>query len=164
MAAIRIGVLSDTHGLLRPEVLSFLAGSNHVVHAGDVGAAAILARLATIAPLTAVRGNNDADAWALDLQETARLTAGEVSIHVTHQVSALAVDPPAAGVQVVITGHSHQPRLERRDGVLFLNPGSAGPRRFSLPIALAELVITGSEISARILTWQDGRWLQFARC
>lgn len=164
MTAIRIGVLSDTHGLLRPEVVSFLEGSDRVVHAGDVGAAAILAHLATIAPLTAVRGNNDTDAWARDLPETARLTAGAASIHVTHQASALAVDPPAAGVQVVITGHSHQPRLERRDGVLLLNPGSAGPRRFSLPIALAELVVAGGEISAQILTWQDGRWLQLASC
>ena len=147
---LRIGLISDTHGLLRPEATAFLAGSDHIVHAGDVGEPAILDALAAIAPVTAIRGNVDTDGWADRLPETARVTLGGVAIHVLHDLGALDVEPRAHGIRVVVYGHSHQPAVAERDGVLYVNPGSAGPRRFRLPIAAAELIVEGTAVSARI--------------
>lgn len=148
----RIGLISDTHGLLRPEALAFLQGCDHIVHGGDIGDPRILDKLAALAPLTAVRGNNDHGAWAERLRETETLQFGEVLIHAIHDLAHLAITPAAAGVRVVVSGHSHQPRVEQRaDGVLYVNPGSAGPRRFKLPIALGELIVDGAALSARIV-------------
>ena len=147
---LRVGLISDTHGLLRPEALAFLAGSDHIVHAGDVGDPAILDALAAIAPLTVVRGNVDTDAWALRLPETARVTIGGVTIYALHDLAALDMKPQAHGIRVVVYGHSHKPSEAERDGVLYVNPGSAGPRRFRLPISAAELIIDGGGVIARI--------------
>ena len=146
----RIGLVSDTHGLLRPEVLLFLAGSEHIVHAGDVGDPAILEALAAIAPVTAIRGNVDTDAWAKRLPETTRVTIGGVAIYVLHDLGTLAIEPKAHGIRVVIYGHSHTPSVTERDGVVYVNPGSAGPRRFRLPIAVAELRIDGGSVTAHV--------------
>ena len=147
---LRVGLISDTHGLLRPDAASFLQGSDCIVHAGDICDPAILERLAAIAPVTAVRGNNDRGAWAERLNETEFVQAGAISIYAIHDLAALDIEPRAAGVRVVVSGHSHHPRVEERDGVLYVNPGSAGPRRFRLPIALGELIIEGTAVSARI--------------
>jgi putative phosphoesterase len=134
-----VGVISDTHGLLRPEALAALEGVDAIVHAGDIGGAEILDALRRIAPVVAVRGNNDRGAWAGSLPEIAKTEIGATRIWVVHDLQELAESPASAQVNVVISGHSHVPRVERRDGLLFLNPGSAGPRRFSLPIAVARL-------------------------
>jgi len=139
--ALRIGLISDTHGLLRPEALAYLRGSDHIVHAGDICDARVLEELAAIAPVTAVRGNNDWGAWAERLREEERITLGGITIHAIHDVGQLRIDPRAEGVDVVVYGHSHKPQVDRRDGVLFVNPGSAGPRRFTLPIAAGELMV-----------------------
>lgn len=147
---LRVGLISDTHGLLRPEATTFLAGSAHIVHAGDVGDAAILDRLAAIAPLTVVRGNVDTEAWATRLPETARVTIGEVTVYAIHDVKALPIDPRRHRIRVVVSGHSHKPSIVERDGVLYVNPGSAGPRRFRLPITAAELHIDGRTVDARL--------------
>jgi len=147
---LRVGLISDTHGLLRPEAVAFLRGSDRIIHAGDICDPRILDELATLAPVTAVRGNNDHGPWAERLLETEFLQAGEALVHVIHDVALLGIEPNAAGVQVVVSGHSHKPRVERRDGVLYVNPGSAGPRRFNLPIAAGELLIDGNSVSARI--------------
>jgi hypothetical protein len=140
---MRIGLISDTHGLLRPEALDFLAGSDHIVHGGDIGGPDILERLAAIAPLTVVRGNNDTAPWARAIPETVRVDFGAVALYVIHDLKQLDIDPRAAGVRVVVSGHSHRPACFEREGVLYVNPGSAGRRRFSLPIAAAELRIDG---------------------
>lgn len=134
-----VGVISDTHGLLRPEALAALEGVDAIVHAGDIGGAGILDALRRIAPVVAVRGNNDRDAWAASLPEIAKTEIGGTRIWVVHDLTDIGKDPALAGVAVVISGHSHSPRVERREGLLFLNPGSAGPRRFRLPIAVARL-------------------------
>lgn len=147
----RIGLISDTHGLLRPEAVDFLDGCDRIIHAGDIGAPAILDALARVAPLTVVRGNNDGGAWAGRVRETEDLRVGDVAIHVIHDLAELALDPAAAGIRVVVCGHSHKPRVEERDGVLYVNPGSAGPRRFTLPVAVGELFVSGSDVSARIV-------------
>ena len=147
--ALRIGLISDTHGLLRPEALAYLRGSDHIVHAGDICDARVLEELATIAPVTAVRGNNDWGTWAGRLREEERITLGGIVIHAIHDVSQLCIDPRAEGIDVVVYGHSHKPQVDRRDGVLFVNPGSAGPRRFTLPIAAGELVVEQGVVSAR---------------
>lgn len=147
----RVGLISDTHGLLRLEALAFLRGSDCIVHAGDIGDAAVLEELRRLAPLTAVRGNNDKGPWAKSLAETAVLEVGEVSIYVLHDLAELDLDPVAAGFRVVVCGHSHHPSVEDRDGVLYVNPGSSGPRRFRLPIAAAELQVAGSSVKARIV-------------
>ena len=136
---LRIGVISDTHGLLRPEAVAYLEGCDHIVHAGDIGSPGILAELSAIAPVTAVRGNNDTGAWAQALPETQLLTLGEARLCMIHELALLDLDLTAARVQVVISGHSHRPKAEWQGGVLYLNPGSAGPRRFSLPVTIAEL-------------------------
>jgi putative phosphoesterase len=147
---LRVGLVSDTHGLLRPEATAFLAGSDHIVHAGDVGDPSILDTLAAIAPLTAIKGNVDTGSWATRLSETELIRFGQIGVYVLHDLAALAIDPRAAGIRVVVSGHSHKPLVFERDGVLYVNPGSAGPRRFSLPIAAAELLVDGSAVSVRI--------------
>jgi putative phosphoesterase len=147
----RIGIISDTHGLLRPEALAFLRGSDYIVHAGDIGDAGVLAELRAVAPVTAVRGNNDNGRWAETIAETEVLKVGAVSIYLLHDLAQLDLDPAAAGYQVVVSGHSHKPSMERRDGVLYLNPGSAGPRRFKLPIAVAELKVAGADVEGRLV-------------
>jgi uncharacterized protein len=144
----RIGLISDTHGLLRPEALALLEGAHYIVHGGDIGDAAILERLAAIAPLTVVRGNNDLAAWAGKIPDSAVLEVDGVRIQATHDLATLRLAP---GVKVVVTGHSHKPLVQERDGVLYVNPGSAGPRRFSLPISVGELLIDAGQASARIL-------------
>ena len=151
----RIGLISDTHGLLRPQALAFLHGCDHVLHAGDVGDPAILAAIARIAPLTAVRGNNDHGDWADALPASADVVFERVRIHVLHDVATLAIDPRASGANVVVSGHSHRPSIARRDGILYVNPGSAGRRRFRLPIAVGELAIDGGDVTARIVELDD---------
>ena len=148
---IRIGLISDTHGLLRPEAVEFLRGSDCIIHAGDICEPWVLEELARLAPVTAVRGNNDKGAWARALQENETLRLGGVVIHVIHDLKLLAIEPAAAGVRVVVSGHSHKPSIAERGGVLFVNPGSAGPRRFKLPVSAAELLIMGDAVSARLV-------------
>ncbi len=146
---LRVGLISDTHGLLRPQAVAALQGCDRIVHGGDVGSAAILEALAAIAPLTAVRGNNDREAWADGIPETAELDVAGVRIHVIHDLSL--IERHLAGIHVVVSGHSHKPKVETRDGILYVNPGSAGPRRFKLPVSVAELTIEGASVSARIV-------------
>jgi putative phosphoesterase len=150
--ALRVGVLSDTHGLLRPEARAFLLGCDHIIHGGDVGTAQVLEDIAAIAPLTAVRGNNDTGPWARKLRETELIRLGGVFAYVIHDLAQLDVDPQAARVSVIVSGHSHVPKIEQRAGILFVNPGSCGPRRFRLPISVAELTIGGTQVRARTLT------------
>lgn len=148
---IRVGLISDTHGLLRPQAKEFLRGSDYIVHGGDICDPAILEELAALAPLTAVRGNNDRGPWAEAIPETEILQAGGIFVYAIHDLSELDIDPAAAGVRVVVSGHSHKPLVEERDGILYVNPGSAGPRRFTLPIAVAELIVDGEKVSARVV-------------
>ena len=152
----RIGVISDTHGLLRPEAIEALGGVDRIVHAGDVGSPDVLRRLEAIAPVTAVRGNNDHGPWAEKLPLTDVLDVGDALLYVIHDVKELDLDPRAAGLAAVIAGHSHRPLAEARDGVLFFNPGSAGPRRFRLPISVGHLVVTGSHVVGRLQTLEVG--------
>ena len=147
----RVGLISDTHGLLRPEAVAFLRGSDFIVHAGDVGDADIIARLEQLAPVTAVRGNNDRGPWAESIAETEVLQIDDVSIYVIHDIAELDLDPVAAGFQVVMFGHSHRPSSGTRDGVLYVNPGSAGPRRFKLPISVGDLQIVAGSVEARLV-------------
>ncbi len=140
MSTIRtIGLISDTHGLLRPEAVRALAGVRHIIHAGDIGGLEILERLGAIAPVAAVRGNNDKGPWADRIPSTLALELEGVSIHVLHDVKEMELDPLAAGFDIVVSGHSHMPAVSERDGIRFVNPGSAGPRRFSLPVTIAYL-------------------------
>jgi len=141
MSGAVVGVIADTHGLLRPEAVAALAGVDVIVHAGDIGGAAILEALRAIAPVIAVRGNNDRDAWAAALPDVARTEVGGVRLCVVHDLKELRGDPASEGVDVVISGHSHRPSVARRARLLLLNPGSAGPRRFTLPVAVARLYI-----------------------
>jgi putative phosphoesterase len=145
-----IGVISDTHGLLRPEALTVLTGVERILHAGDIGSPNILERLQSIAPVSAVRGNNDKGAWAEAIPESLLLEVRGHSIHVLHDISQIDLSPAAAGISVVISGHSHKPAVTERDGVLFINPGSAGPRRFRLPISLAKLYVSDDSVRAEI--------------
>ncbi|HEU5196004.1 MAG TPA: metallophosphoesterase family protein [Methylomirabilota bacterium] len=149
-----LGVISDTHGLVRPEALRALAGVERIVHAGDIGTPEVLEVLERVAPVTAVRGNNDRGAWAKAIPETDVLELGGVSLYLLHDLHELDLEPRAAGFAAVISGHSHQPKLEERDGVLYLNPGSAGPRRFKLPISLATLTIAKKRVRAQLVTLQ----------
>jgi putative phosphoesterase len=149
---MRIGLISDTHGLLRPEALGFLAGSDHIVHGGDIGDPDILERLAALAPLTVVRGNNDTADWAASIPETVRIELGGVALYVIHDLKTLALDPLEAGIRVLVSGHSHKPSCDERDGVLYVNPGSAGRRRFSLPITAAELLVDKGRVDFHIAT------------
>jgi len=146
-----IGLISDTHGLLRPEAVEALAGSERIIHAGDVGDPAILAQLAEIAPVTAVRGNVDTETWARELPETNVLELEGVSIYVLHDIGKLDLKPEAAGFAAVVCGHSHVPKEETKNGVLYFNPGSAGPRRFSLPISLGFLFVEEGKIRAEVV-------------
>jgi uncharacterized protein len=148
---MRIGLVSDTHGLLRDEAIAFLRGCDHIIHAGDICDEPVLKALSGLAPLTAVRGNNDKGSWAAALPEADLVQLGGACIYVIHDLACLDIDPAAAGVQVVVAGHSHKPAIESRGGVLFVNPGSAGPRRFKLPISVAELAVEGATVSARII-------------
>ena len=144
--AMRIGVISDTHGLLRPEAKEGLAGVDHIIHAGDIGSPEIVPRLRTIAPTTAIRGNVDTQPWASAFPDRTTLVLAGRSIHVLHDVGDLDFDPPGQGIAIIIAGHSHRPKMETVDGVLYLNPGSAGPRRFKLPITLATIDLTATAI------------------
>jgi putative phosphoesterase len=146
-----LGVISDTHGIVRAEALEALAGVEQILHAGDVGSPEVLAALARIAPVVAVRGNNDEGPWAKRLRQTATITIVGVRILMLHDVKELRVDPAAAGVSAVIAGHSHRPAIEERGGVLFFNPGSAGPRRFKLPIAVGKLYVTPGAVHGEIV-------------
>jgi putative phosphoesterase len=148
---IRIGLISDTHGLVRQEALTALEGCRHIIHAGDIDTPEVLAKLRKLAPITAVRGNNDRGSWAESLPAYEVVEFGAVAVYVRHDQAELDIDPAAAGFQVMVFGHSHQPVVESRDGVLFVNPGSAGPRRFKLPIAVGELLISGGRVNARII-------------
>ena len=151
MTRLRVGLISDTHGLLRPQALDFLHGSAHILHAGDIVGGEILDRLRALAPLTAVRGNNDAGPWAADLPHTVRLSLGGIDIVMLHDLKEL--DPAAAaGARVVVAGHTHKPACVERGGVLYVNPGSAGRRRFTLPISVGELLIEDGEVRARVVT------------
>lgn len=146
-----IGVISDTHGLLRPEAFDALRGVDRIIHAGDIGGAHIIEALHAIAPVDVVRGNNDRDEWGAALPETLDLDVDGWRIHVLHNLTELSVDPARANVHAVITGHSHKPSVSQRDNVLYLNPGSAGPRRFSLPITLAHVMIGPDILRASII-------------
>lgn len=148
---MRIGVISDTHGLLRPEAMAALAGVDHILHAGDVGDAEILDALRAIAPVTAIRGNIDRAGACAALPATELVELGGVSFYMLHDVKTLDLDPVAAGIAVVVSGHSHQPRVERRRGVLYLNPGSAGLRRFSLPVTVAMVTLGEGAPRAEII-------------
>jgi putative phosphoesterase len=145
-----IGIISDTHGLLRPEACERLAGVDHIIHAGDIGGPEVIAGLRGLAPTTAIRGNVDTGSWANHHPHTEWLTLGGRSLYVLHNLNELDIDPAGAGLDVVISGHSHQPKIETIGGVLYLNPGSAGPRRFTLPIALATLELTDNELRPRL--------------
>ena len=146
-----IGVISDTHGLLRPEALAALQGSDYIIHAGDIGDPQILDKLVAIAPLTAVRGNVDHGAWTRKIPATNVLEIGEISIYVLHNLQELDLKPEAAKFAAVVYGHSHVPKQERKNGVLYFNPGSAGPRRFKLPVSVGRITIEHNKINAKIL-------------
>jgi putative phosphoesterase len=150
MNRITLGVISDTHGLLRPEAVEALRGSDRILHAGDVGDSEILERLAEVAPVTAVRGNVDTGAWAKSLAETEIVEAGGVSIYMLHDLGQLDLKPEVAGFRVVVYGHSHKPGIAEKSGVLYLNPGSAGPRRFNLPVSVGKLLIKAGKVQATL--------------
>jgi putative phosphoesterase len=147
---LRIGVISDTHGLLRPHVEQQLAGVAHIVHGGDIGGPEVMAGLRRIAPVTAIRGNVDTGDWAKDYPDNQMVRLGGRTIYVLHDLKELQLDPVLCGVDVVVSGHSHVPRVETVNGVLYLNPGSAGPKRFKLPITLATLELTSKGIRPSI--------------
>jgi uncharacterized protein len=147
--ALRVGLLSDTHGLLRAEARAFLARSDYIVHGGDIGSAEILDELAALAPLVAVRGNNDNQAWAVRLPLSELIRVGGVFVYVIHDISQLDIEPQSAQIGVIVSGHSHKPMIKRREGVLYVNPGSCGPRRFRLPVSVGELIVQGGEVRAR---------------
>jgi putative phosphoesterase len=148
---ITLGVISDTHGLLRPEAVKALRGSDRILHAGDVGAPEILEALAQIAPVTAIRGNVDAGAWARSLPETEVVEASGISLYMLHDLGQLDLKPGATGFRVVVYGHSHQPKMEEKNGVLYFNPGSAGPRRFDLPVSVGRLTIAAGKVRAELM-------------
>ncbi len=147
----QVGVISDTHGLLRPEAIAALQGSDLILHAGDIGKPEVLDGLRSLAPVIAIRGNNDKGSWAENIAERETIQIADVSVHLLHIVQELNLDPQQAGIQVVISGHSHKPAIDDRNGVLFLNPGSAGPRRFKLPISIAHLRIQGKSVQAEVI-------------
>ncbi len=146
-----IGVISDTHGLLRSEAIAALRGSGRILHAGDVGGPEILDRLGELAPVTAIRGNVDRGPWAKALPETDVVEVEDISIYLLHDLAQLDLKPEAAGFRVVIYGHSHQPKMEEKNGVLYFNPGSAGPRRFRLPVSLGRLVIVHGKVRGELI-------------
>jgi uncharacterized protein len=149
---IRVGLISDTHGLVRNEAVAALKRCQHILHAGDIDSPDVLVKLRKLAPVTVVRGNNDRGWWAQAIPAYDVVEFGSVSVYLRHDELELDIDPRAAGFQVMLFGHSHKPRVETRDGVLFVNPGSAGPRRFKLPVAVGELLISGDRVDARIIT------------
>jgi putative phosphoesterase len=149
--SLRVGVISDTHGLVRPSAKEFLQGSDLIIHGGDICGADVLAELSSVAPVTAVRGNNDKGAWARQLRETELIQVGGIFIYVIHDLAKLDIDPQAAGVRIVVSGHSHRPMIEENDGVLYVNPGSAGPRRFRLPVSVAEITVSGTSVAAHVV-------------
>jgi putative phosphoesterase len=151
MAEPLIGVIADTHGLLRPQALQALSGVDLIIHAGDIGNPQLLAALSGIAPVQAIRGNTDRGDWAAALPRTRVVEVGGLHLYVLHELFRLDLDPAAAGFAAVIFAHSHEPHLEHKDGVLYLNPGSAGPRRFSLPVTLARLRVQGASLAARVI-------------
>jgi uncharacterized protein len=150
-----VGVISDTHGLLRPEAVAALTGVERIIHAGDIGERAVLDALGRLAPVSAVRGNNDRGGWTRHIPETEVVEVGGVALYVLHDLHELDLDPRAAGFAAVIAGHSHQPRQEERDGVLYFNPGSAGPRRFRLPVSLGRLTIERGRVTGRLTTLES---------
>jgi uncharacterized protein len=149
-----IGVISDTHGLIRPQAVAALAGSDLIIHAGDVGKPEVLERLGDLAPMFVVRGNIDTGSWAARLPLTQRVEAGGLALFVLHEIAQLNLDPAGAGFAAVVFGHSHRPLIETRDGVLFLNPGSAGPRRFRLPITIARIRVSDRQMRPEIVELQ----------
>jgi putative phosphoesterase len=149
---VRIGLISDTHGLLRPEALAALAGADHIIHAGDIGTPEVLEALGRIAPLTAVRGNNDRAGWARGIAQTETVRFGEALVYVIHDLALLDIDPQAEGIHAVVAGHSHKPSTRVEDEVLYVNPGSAGPRRFTLPVSVGHLHVEGARVRAELIT------------
>jgi uncharacterized protein len=148
---MRIGIISDTHGLLRPEAIRQLAGADHIIHAGDIGAPEVIEGLRRIAPTTAIRGNIDVGEWAKDYPDSELVVLGGRSLYVLHNLKEIKLDPAASGFDVIISGHSHRPKIETTNGVLYVNPGSAGPRRFKLPIAVAIVTLSDRAIRPQIL-------------
>jgi len=148
---MRIGVISDTHGLLRPAAIKQLAGADHIIHAGDIGAPEVIEGLRRIAPTTAVKGNIDAGEWAKDYPDAELVVLGGRAFYVLHNLNELKLDPAASGFDVVVSGHSHRPKIETKNGVLYVNSGSAGPRRFKFPIAIAILTLSDRAFLPRIL-------------
>src|SRR5258705_7665230 len=148
---IRIGIISDTHGLLRPEAIKQLAGADHIIHAGDIGAPEVIEGLRRVAPTTAIRGNIDAGEWAKDYPDSELVVLGGRSLYVLHNLKEIKLDPAASGFDVIISGHSHRPKIEPKNGVLYVNPGSAEPRRFKLPIAVAIITLSDHLILPQIL-------------
>ena len=151
VAIVIIGVISDTHGLLRSEALAALRGSDYIIHAGDIGDSAILRELGKIAPVTAIRGNVDREGWAKKIPATNVLEVGDISIYVLHNLAELDLKPEAAGFAAVVYGHSHVAKQETRNGVLYFNPGSAGPRRFRLPVTIGRLKVKDGKVSGEII-------------
>jgi putative phosphoesterase len=151
MPAKTIGLISDTHGLLRPEAMAALRGSDFIIHAGDIGDPKILDALRQIAPVTAIRGNNDMGDWASGLKDTEVLQIGETRIYVIHNLAELDINPAATGIHVIVSGHSHKPEYRETDGIHYINPGSAGPRRFTLPIAVGRLHIVSDRVTAELV-------------
>lgn len=147
----RVGLISDTHGLVRPQALAALKGSELIIHAGDIGKPEVLMSLHKIAPVIAIRGNNDRDTWAKKISDVLNLQINQLKIHVIHNVNDLEADPITEGFRAIVSGHSHKPGLVTREGILFINPGSAGPRRFKLPVAVGKLRITGGDVTAEII-------------
>lgn len=146
-----VGVISDTHGLVRPQAIEALRGVELILHAGDVGNPGVLEALNGIAPVVAVRGNNDKGEWAEELPDWEVVEIGEVSVYMLHDLKEIDISPSGAGFQVVVSGHSHKPSVEERRGVLYVNPGSAGPRRFSLPVSIARLRVKGEAVNAQVI-------------
>ena len=146
-----VGLISDTHGILRPEAIRALHGSDLIVHAGDIGQAAILEVLRLVAPVNAVRGNIDKGVWAQTLPKNKAIEIDQVSVYVIHNIEELDIDPQAAGFKVVVSGHSHQPSIHERNGVIFVNPGSAGPRRFKLPVSLALMYVQDNSVHLELV-------------
>jgi putative phosphoesterase len=146
-----IGVISDTHGLLRPQALGALAGVDLIIHAGDIGKPEVLSELKKIAPVAAIRGNNDSGDWARRLPEVRNVKVGQHRFYLIHNIHELDFDPAARRFRVVVSGHSHKPGIVEKDGVLFVNPGSPGPRRFKLPVALGKIWVDGAHVGAEII-------------
>lgn len=148
---ITLGIISDTHGLLRPQAAEALQGVDMIIHAGDIGGAPVIKELELIAPVVAVRGNMDNDHWAYFLKREEVLDAGGHTVCVVHDLGTLSLDPERDGIRAVMHGHSHRPRIQDHEGILYINPGSAGPRRFTLPVSVALLQISGGDLRARII-------------